>query len=106
VGNCNRAVGGGGGIRTHEYLTALLVFETSSFNHSDTPPITLLAKCYSVWIYTRNWPIGQTNYPLHIVMPGLQPLIPVIEIPSMNVFCVKKNSTMIGSATRVLAAIK
>jgi hypothetical protein len=30
--------GGGGGIRTHECLAALLVFETSSFNHSDTPP--------------------------------------------------------------------
>ena len=30
--------GGGGGIRTHEALH-LLVFETSSFNHSDTPPV-------------------------------------------------------------------
>ena len=37
---------------------------------------------------------------------GCYPLIPVIEMPSMKVFWVKKNSTMIGSATRVLAAIR
>jgi hypothetical protein len=30
--------GGGGRIRTHENLTALLVFKTSAFNHSATPP--------------------------------------------------------------------
>src|ERR1043166_4189004 len=29
---------GRGGIRTHERLAPLLVFETSSFNHSDTLP--------------------------------------------------------------------
>lgn len=33
--NCN---GGGGGIRTHETLSGLLVFKTSAFNHSATPP--------------------------------------------------------------------
>ena len=30
--------GGGGGIRTHEGLAALPVFETGTFNHSATPP--------------------------------------------------------------------
>ncbi len=30
--------GGGGRIRTHENLAALLVFKTSAFNHSATPP--------------------------------------------------------------------
>jgi hypothetical protein len=30
--------GGGGRIRTHESLAALLVFKTSAFNHSATPP--------------------------------------------------------------------
>ena len=34
------------------------------------------------------------------------PLMPVIEMPSMNVFCVKKNRKMIGKTTRVLAAIR
>ena len=32
--------GGGGRIRTHENLAALLVFKTSAFNHSATPPGT------------------------------------------------------------------
>ena len=31
--------GGEGGIRTHEGLAALLVFETSPFNHSGTSPL-------------------------------------------------------------------
>ena len=35
-----------------------------------------------------------------------QPLSPVIEIPSMNVRCVKKKSPITGSATSVLAAIR
>ncbi len=35
-----------------------------------------------------------------------QPLIPVIEMPSIKLFWVKKNSTMMGSATSVLAAIR
>ena len=32
--------GGGGGIRTHEIVSDLLVFKTSAFNHSATPPAT------------------------------------------------------------------
>ena len=32
--------------------------------------------------------------------------MPVIEMPSMNVFCVKKNRTMIGRTTSVLAAMR
>jgi hypothetical protein len=34
----SRRNGGGGRIRTHENLAALLVFKTSAFNHSATPP--------------------------------------------------------------------
>jgi hypothetical protein len=34
------------------------------------------------------------------------PLIPVMEMPSMKVFWVKKKSTMMGRATSVLAAIR
>ena len=34
--------GGGGGIRTHEGLSPLLVFKTSAFNRSATPPVTCL----------------------------------------------------------------
>ena len=36
----------------------------------------------------------------------LQPLMPVIEMPSMNVFWARKKRTMIGRATSVLAAIR
>jgi len=42
-------------------------------------------------------------------MPRIErpyPLIPVVAIPLMNVFCVKKNSTMIGTMSTALAAIK
>ncbi len=34
--------GGKGGIRTLDSLAAILVFETSPFNHSGTSPITLI----------------------------------------------------------------
>ena len=34
------------------------------------------------------------------------PFIPVIEMPSMKVFWVKKNRMIIGKATRVLAAMR
>lgn len=30
---------GEGGIRTHDTLTGIPVFETGSFNHSDTSPV-------------------------------------------------------------------
>ena len=32
------AIGGGGGIRTHETVSRLAVFKTAAFNHSATPP--------------------------------------------------------------------
>ena len=34
-------IGGGGGIRTHGTREGTLVFETSLFNHSSTPPRTI-----------------------------------------------------------------
>ena len=39
--------GGGGEIRTHGGLTPSLVFKTSSFDHSDTPPVYLFKK---IWL--------------------------------------------------------
>lgn len=38
--------------------------------------------------------------------PCYHPFIPVIEMPSMKVFWVKKNNTTIGRAMIVLAAIR
>lgn len=35
---------GGGGIRTPDDLSAILVFKTSSLNRSDTPPITIMRR--------------------------------------------------------------
>jgi hypothetical protein len=37
---------------------------------------------------------------------SVYPLMPVIDIPSINVFCVKKKRMMMGRATRVLAAMR
>jgi len=51
------------------------------------------------------------NIATSIGLPGArfgasQPFSPVMEIPSMKLFWVKKNRAMIGRATRVLAAIR
>ena len=36
-------VGGGGGIRTPDTREGMLVFKTSAFNHSATPPLSLIS---------------------------------------------------------------
>ena len=41
------SIGGGGGIRTHEGLSPLLVFKTSAFNRSATPPTDAIVAAHA-----------------------------------------------------------
>ena len=78
---------------------------------------TALAKRkYGIGIISRGWTrISAEQFKLKCCSIGSRllatpsaphPFVPVVAIPSMNVFCARKNSTTAGRTTSVLAAIR
>src|SRR6476661_240835 len=67
-----KSVGGEGGIRTHEDLTALLVFETSPIDHSGTSPYEESRPHWSTLVCSEADRIR--TYDLWVRNPTLYPL--------------------------------